>query len=109
MLLKSSEVVLLLEILDQVYQRWSTFYRQILNGFTGILGTIVGSAAFNMLIIIGFCIFAIPDGETRRVDRFPVFGITAIASVFAYIWLLFILKINTEGIVELWEAIVTFL
>jgi len=72
-------------------------------------GTIVGSAAFNMLIIIGFCIFAIPDGETRRVDRFPVFGITAVASVFAYIWLLFILKINTEGIVELWEAIVTFL
>ena len=62
-----------------------------------------------MLIIIGFCIFAIPDGETRRVDRFPVFGITAVASVFAYIWLLFILKINTEGIVELWEAIVTFL
>ena len=74
-----------------------------------IKGTIVGSAAFNLLIIIGYCIFAIPDGETRRIDRFSVYAITASASVFAYLWLLFILKINSEGIVELWEAILTFL
>ena len=73
------------------------------------LGTIVGSAAFNLLIIIGYCVYAIPEGESRRIDRFSVYAITASASVFAYLWLLFILKINTEGIVELWEAILTFL
>merc|ERR1739838_611094 len=72
-------------------------------------GTIVGSAAFNLLIIIGYCVYAIPEGESRRIDRFSVYAITASASVFAYLWLLFILKINTEGIVELWEAILTFL
>ena len=72
-------------------------------------GTIVGSAAFNLLIIIGYCIFAIPSGETRRIDRFSVYGITAFASVFAYLWLLFILKVSSEGIIELWEAILTFL
>ena len=51
----------------------------------------------------------IPEGETRRIDRFYVYGITAGASVFAYIWLLIILKISSEGVVDLWEAIVTFL
>ena len=36
---------------------------------TGELGpsTIVGSAAFNMLIILAICILAIPDGETRSI------------------------------------------
>ena len=29
-------------------------------------GTIVGSAAFNLLAISAVCIVAIPDGETRR-------------------------------------------
>lgn len=77
----------------------------------GVLGpgTIVGSAAFNLLVIIGVCIAGIPEGETRRIDRFYVYGITAAASVGAYIWLLIILKVSTEGVVDLWEAIVTFL
>ena len=38
----------------------------------------------------------IPEGETRRIDRFYVYGITAAASVFAYFWLLVILKFSTE-------------
>ena len=29
-------------------------------------GTIVGSAAYNLLAISAVCVFAIPDGETRR-------------------------------------------
>ncbi|GFS50082.1 hypothetical protein NPIL_453091, partial [Nephila pilipes] len=33
-------------------------------------GTIVGSAAFNLLVICGVCIIALPPGETRRIRTF---------------------------------------
>lgn len=32
-------------------------------------GTIVGSAAFNLLAICAVCIMAIPAGETRRINQ----------------------------------------
>ena len=38
-----------------------------------------------------------------------VFGVTASFSIFAYIWLLIILKWSSPDEVYLWEAIVTFL
>ncbi len=72
-------------------------------------GTIVGSAAFNLFIIIGICIAVIPAGEVRRVKHLSVFFVTATASVFAYLWLYFILSISTEGVVDFWEAFLTFL
>ena len=31
--------------------------------------TIVGSAAFNLLVISGICVYAIPAGQIRRVDQ----------------------------------------
>lgn len=35
-------------------------------------GTIVGSAAFNLLVIIGVCMVSIPDGEIRRIKAIKV-------------------------------------
>ncbi len=32
-------------------------------------GTIVGSAAFNLLVISAVCIIGIPAGETRRINQ----------------------------------------
>ncbi|XP_041362525.1 sodium/calcium exchanger 1-like isoform X2 [Gigantopelta aegis] len=72
-------------------------------------GTIVGSAAFNLLVISAICIVAIPTGEIRRVKSFKVFVVTAFTCVFAYVWLALVLLVISPGIVELWEAIVTFL
>lgn len=72
-------------------------------------GTIVGSAAFNLLIICAVCIVAIVPGESRRINAIKVFGTTAFFSVFAYIWLLIILIWNTKDYVDLWEAVLTFL
>jgi len=72
-------------------------------------GTIVGSAAFNLLGISAVCIAGVPKGETRRINQIIVFGVTASFSVFAYVWLLIILKAITPDRVDLWEAIVTFL
>ncbi|XP_034024426.1 LOW QUALITY PROTEIN: sodium/calcium exchanger 2-like [Thalassophryne amazonica] len=72
-------------------------------------GTIVGSAAFNMFVIIGICVWTIPKGETRKIKHLRVFFITAFWSIFAYIWLYLILSVMSPGVVELWEALVTLL
>jgi len=72
-------------------------------------GTIVGSAAFNLLAISAVCIVGVPNGETRKIKNFTVFCVTAVFSVFAYFWLLVILIFNTKGVVDIWEASLTFL
>ncbi|XP_037532582.1 solute carrier family 8 member 4b [Nematolebias whitei] len=82
------------------------------HGFeAGSLGpsTIVGSAAFNMFIIIALCVYVVPDGETRKIKHLRVFFVTAAWSVFAYIWLYMILCVFSPGEVEIWEAVLTFL
>uniref|UniRef100_A0A9J8CWP3 Solute carrier family 8 member 2b n=1 Tax=Cyprinus carpio carpio TaxID=630221 RepID=A0A9J8CWP3_CYPCA len=80
------------------------------HGFvSGELGpsTIVGSAAFNMFVIIGICVWVIPEGEVRKIKHLRVFFITAFWSIFAYIWLYLILSVISPGVVEVWEALVT--
>ncbi|XP_026077284.1 sodium/calcium exchanger 1-like isoform X3 [Carassius auratus] len=69
--------------------------------------TIVGSAAFNMFVIIGFCVSVIPEGEHRKVKHLRVFFVTATWSIFAYIWLYLILAVISPGIVEIWEGLLT--
>ncbi|XP_051734643.1 solute carrier family 8 member 4a [Ctenopharyngodon idella] len=71
--------------------------------------TIVGSAAFNMFIIIAICVYVVPDGEVRKIKHLRVFFVTAAWSVFAYIWLYLILSVISPGVVEVWEAVLTFL
>ncbi|XP_061915518.1 sodium/calcium exchanger 1b isoform X1 [Entelurus aequoreus] len=81
------------------------------HGFhAGTLGpsTIVGSAAFNMFVIIGICVYVVPDGETRKVKHLRVFFVTASWSIFAYIWLYLILSVISPGVVQVWEALLTF-
>lgn len=70
-------------------------------------GTIVGSAAFNMFVIIGICVWVIPVGDHRKIKHLRVFFITSFWSIFAYIWLYLILAVISPGVVEVWEAIVT--
>jgi len=72
-------------------------------------GTIVGSAAFNLLIIMAICMYVIPDGEVRKIKHLRVFFVTATWSVFAYLWMLVILKVTTPGVVDVGEGIITFL
>ncbi|KAA8583553.1 hypothetical protein FQN60_014761, partial [Etheostoma spectabile] len=76
----------------------------------GTLGpsTIVGSAAFNMFVIIGLCVYVVPDGETRKVKHLRVFFVTATWSIFAYIWLYLILAVISPGVVHVWEGLLTF-
>ncbi|KAJ3590080.1 hypothetical protein NHX12_008035 [Muraenolepis orangiensis] len=62
--------------------------------------TIVGSAAFNMFVIIAICVWVIPEGQTRKIKHLRVFFITAFWSIFAYIWLYLILAVISPGVVE---------
>lgn len=101
MALGSSAPEILLSIIENV---GAGFY-------AGSLGpsTIVGSAAFNLLIITAVCISAIPAPDVRKIEGTDVYMVTASLSLFAYFWLLVILQWITPDKVDLEEAIVTFL
>ena len=71
--------------------------------------TIVGSAAFNLFIIIAICVYVIPDGEVRRIKHLRVFFLTATWSIFAYLWMYIIISVISPGEVEVWEGVLTFL
>ena len=79
--------------------------------YSGELGpsTIVGSAAFNMFVILAVCVSAPEVGDVRKIRDTSVFGITAFCSVFAYLWLLFILVFSGQDIVSTGEGFLSFL
>ncbi|XP_017768550.1 PREDICTED: sodium/calcium exchanger 1 isoform X2 [Nicrophorus vespilloides] len=72
-------------------------------------GTIVGSAAYNLFVIIALCVSVIPNGEVRKIKHLRVFFVTATWSVFAYVWLYLILAVISPNVVEIWESVLTFL
>lgn len=68
---------------------------------SGDLGpsTIVGSAAFNLLIISAVSIIAVGEGDNsvKKIDMMGVFLTTSFFSIFAYVWLFLCLSVNTPG------------
>ena len=81
--------------------------------------TIVGSAAFNLLVISGVSVYAVTeenDTDDDRDDTVPpgvkkindmgVFAVTCTSSLWAYIWL-FICVSNNQ--IDSWEAWITFI
>jgi|TARA_B110001450_G_C17660110_1_gene496815 solute carrier family 8 (sodium/calcium exchanger) len=81
--------------------------------------TIVGSAAFNLLVIAGVSIYAVseendiaedrdtdsPDG-VKKIKEMGVFTITCSFSLWAYIWLFICVR---DSAITVPEAIITFL
>jgi len=78
--------------------------------FVGELGpsTIVGSAAFNLLVITSVCISAVPAPDIRKIEMTDVFALTATFSLLSYFWLVIVLQLVSPDKVEPWEAIATF-
>lgn len=72
-------------------------------------GTICGSAAFNLFMIIGLCVSVIPDDEKRRIKYVQVFFVTATWSLAAYIWMYLILAKISPGVIEIWEGLLTII
>jgi len=99
MALGSSAPEILLSVIETV---------QTLGSTPGELGpsTIVGSAAFNLLVISGVSIAAVGE-ETKKIADRGVFFITAFSSLFAYVWMLVVLQYWTAGHVTYIEAILT--
>jgi solute carrier family 8 (sodium/calcium exchanger) len=84
---------------------------QTLGSTPGELGpsTIVGSAAFNLLVISAISIISVPTGTIKKVDDTGVFAITSLWSIFAYVWLFICLKVWTAEIITIIEAALTLL
>ncbi|CAD5124085.1 unnamed protein product [Dimorphilus gyrociliatus] len=70
--------------------------------------TIIGSAAFNLLIITAICILVVDGGEPKKIKELGVFLLTSVWSIFAYIWMLIVVRFSTPGVIDMWEAWVTF-
>lgn len=100
MALGSSAPEILLSIIETLMTLGST---------PGELGpsTIVGSAAFNLLVISGISILAVPTPEVKKVDDTGVFAITSIWSLFAYIWMYICLSLWTPNIITIEEGAMT--
>ena len=99
MALGSSAPEILLSVIELLSNGW----------YSGSLGpsTIVGSAAFNLFVIIAVCVVAIPADDSRKIAQPRVYAVTAFFSVFAYVWLVIVLLGTTPEIVDLPEAILT--
>jgi solute carrier family 8 (sodium/calcium exchanger) len=96
------------EILISVIETLGTLRKPVDSGGLGA-GTIVGSAAFNLLVIIAICVWAIgtkDKEDTRKIEEMGVFNTTAVYSVLAYVWLFICVADNQ---IMMWEAVVTFL
>ena len=70
--------------------------------------TIVGSAAFNLFVIIAICVYSIPCDDHRTIKHIQVFAVTATCSLFAYVWLYIIVAVSSPDIVTIWEGLLTF-
>lgn len=71
--------------------------------------TIVGSAAFNLFMIISVCVSVIPHKEVRKIANINAFLVTAVFSVGAYMWMVLVLVIHGKDVVDIYEAVLTFL
>lgn len=69
--------------------------------------TIVGSAAFNLLVISAVSIVAVD--EPKKIYDLLVFGTTSIFSIFAYVWLYLCLTTISPEEVDLTEAWLTLI
>ncbi|OWF47929.1 sodium/calcium exchanger 2-like isoform X3 [Mizuhopecten yessoensis] len=69
--------------------------------------TIIGSAAFNLLIITSICIVSVPTPDVKNIREFGVFLLTAAWSLWAYVWMLLVVQYITPGVIDPWEAWVT--
>ena len=69
--------------------------------------TIVGSAAFNLLVITGLSIYAVDD-EPKRIEKLSVFFLTGASSIFAYLWMYICLELSSKDVISMAEAWITF-
>ncbi|XP_041367224.1 sodium/calcium exchanger 2-like isoform X2 [Gigantopelta aegis] len=102
MALGSSAPEILLATIEAITRLGSTNIIDALGTFT-----IIGSAAFNLLIITAICVVTVPTPNVKRIKEFGVFLLTSVWSIWAYLWMLLVVKFISPGVIEIWEAFVT--
>lgn len=68
--------------------------------------SIVGSAAFNLLVISAVCIVCVD--EPKKIYDLGVFAITSLFSIFAYVWMNICLADNIVTTTESWLTLAFF-
>ena len=100
MALGSSAPEILLSVIEQL---------KTLGEPAGELGpaSIVGSGAFNLLVISGVSIMSVE--EPKRIYDLGVYSTTAFFSIFAYFWMFVVLQISSPDLVTQLEAWLTLM
>ena len=101
MALGSSAPEILLKTVETLMDLGSTQVQDSLGTFT-----IIGSAAFNLLIITAICIVSVQP-SVKHIREFGVFLMTAAWSLLAYLWMLLVVQYMTPGVISPWEAWIT--
>ena len=70
---------------------------------------IIGSAAFNLTVVLAACILAVPAGEIRKVVHRDSYVVLTVFAFLGPAWLLLILRATSPHVVRVFEAILTFL
>lgn len=69
--------------------------------------SIVGSGAFNLLVISGISILSVD--EPKKIYDLGVYSCTAFFSIFAYFWMFVVLTVSSPGLVTTTEAWLTLM
>lgn len=99
-------LIALIEAMTRLPPDVETMERYKEEGNLGVF-TIMGSASYNLLMISAICIVAPKLPETKKVSQFTVFLLTSGWSIWAYVWMLLVVKVISPGEIEIWEAMIT--
>ena len=68
---------------------------------------ICGVSTFKFLVITAVSVVAIRSPDIRRINHISLFAVSSIFAIFAFVWLVLILKVLSPNLLEMWEAILT--
>merc|ERR1711892_1066685 len=77
----------------------------------GYLGpfTIMGTSSFNLFLVVGIAISAVPRGQVRKANNLLVLILLAVFTIILYIWAYCQVGVFSYGIVEVWEAFINII
>merc|ERR1711892_264798 len=101
MVLASSSPVICISIAD-------IFAKGFRAGFLGPF-TIMGTSAFNLFVVVGVAISAVPRGQVRKANNLLVLILLAVFTIILYTWAYCQVGVFSYGIVEVWEAFINII
>ena len=69
----------------------------------------MGTSAFNLFVVVGIAISAVPRGQVRKANNLLVLILLAVFSFILYTWVYFVVGFVSYGIIEVWEAFINII